>query len=120
MTEHPFTDVKPGAYYEKAVLWALEAGITQGTSDTTFGTNKGCTRGQVVTFLWRAEGCPEPQSAENPFTDLKPDASYYTAVLWAVEQGITNGATPTTFNPGKTCTRGQIVTFLFRAFAEAA
>ena len=115
-TENPFTDVKADAYYYKAVLWAVENNITNGTSETTFGPGKGCTRAQVVTFLWRAEGEPEPQSSDNPFTDVT-GGYYLKAVLWAVEQKITNGKTATTFAPGATCTRGQIVTFLYRDLA---
>ncbi|MBR6290252.1 MAG: S-layer homology domain-containing protein [Clostridia bacterium] len=114
LTENPFTDVKEKAFYYKAVLWAVEKGITNGVDATHFGPDQGCTRGQVVAFLWRAEGQPEPASTENPFTDVKEKAFYYKAVLWAVEKNITNGTTPTTFGPGATCTRGQIVTFLFR------
>ena len=116
-TNHPFTDVKSGAYYYKAMLWAVENGITTGTSATTFGPNKDCTRGQVVTFLWRAAGSPEPESDDCPFTDVKTTATNYKAILWAVENGITNGTSPTTFSPNKTCTRGQVVTFLYNALA---
>ena len=112
--DNPFTDVKSDAYYYKAVLWAVENGITSGTSKTTFSPNSGCTRGQVVTFQWRANGQPEPKAGTNPFTDVKSDAYYYKAVLWAVENGITNGTSPDKFSPDKTCTRGQIVTFLYR------
>ena len=113
-TENPFTDVSENDYYYKAVLWAKETGVTSGTSATKFSPGKGCTRGQVVTFLWRAEGEPEPSSTANPFTDV-PAGQYYTkAVLWAVENGITNGTGATSFSPDKTCTRGQIVTFLYR------
>ena len=116
-TSNPFTDVPSDKWYSKAVLWAAEEGITAGTSATTFSPNQTCTRGQIVTFLWRAEGEPEPTSAENPFTDVPGDAYYYTAVLWAVENKITNGTGATTFSPDKTCTRGQIVTFLYRDLA---
>ena len=113
-TDNPFTDVKPDAYYYKAVLWAVENGITSGTSKTTFSPDSGCTRGQVVTFQWRANGQPEPKTGTNPFTDVKSDTYYYKAVLWAVENGITNGTSQDKFSPDKTCTRGQIVTFLYR------
>ena len=116
-TNNPFTDVQADAYYYKAVLWAVEQGITNGTSATTFGPNNGCTRAQVVTFLWRTEGQPEPKTADNPFTDVT-SGYYYKAVLWAVEQKITNGTSATTFGPDATCTRGQIVTFLYRDLAE--
>ena len=113
--ECPFTDVSYGAYYYKAVMWALESGITEGTTPTTFSPDAPCSRGQVVTFLWRTAGCPGPESTDNPFTDVKEGAFYYKAVLWAVENGITNGTGKTTFSPNTTCTRGQIVTFLYRA-----
>lgn len=110
-----FTDVAKGSYYEKAVLWAVENGITKGTSDTTFSPDDTCTRAQAVTFLWRAAGSPEPKSTNMPFTDVKSGAFYYKAVLWAVENGITKGTSDTTFSPDDTCSRGQIVTFLWRA-----
>ena len=110
----PFTDVKSGAYYEQAVAWAVENEITSGTSATTFGPNEGCTRGQVVTFLWRAAGRPEPASSSNPFKDVSITAYYGKAVLWAAEKGITQGTSATAFSPGQVCTRGQIVTFLYR------
>ena len=109
-----FTDVQPGAYYYDAVAWAVEQGITAGTTATTFSPDASCTRAQTVTFLWRAAGSPAPQSTENPFTDVRAGAYYYSAVLWAVEQGMTTGTTATTFSPGSSCTRAQIVTFLYR------
>ena len=115
-TNNPFTDVKAGEYYYKAVLWAVEQGITQGMSKTTFGTNATCTRGQVATFLWRFKGAPSV-TGNNPFKDVEKDAYYYEPVLWAVDMGITNGTSETTFAPNATCTRGQIVTFLYRAIA---
>ena len=111
-----FTDVKPGAYYYDAMLWAVNMGITSGKTATTFGPNLNCTRAEVVTFLWRAAGSPEPQSTDCPFTDVKPGAFYYKAMLWAVEQHITTGASATAFKPGGICTRGQVVTFLYRAY----
>ena len=114
-TETAFTDVKPGAFYEKAVAWAVEKGITNGMSETSFAPDATCTRGQIVTFLWRFKGKPESAGAENPFTDVAEGAFYYNAVLWAVQAGVTNGMSPTTFAPNSTCTRGQIVTFLYRA-----
>ena len=114
-TSNPFTDVPADAYYYKAVLWAVEHGVTAGTSETTFSPNQGCTRGQVVTFLWRAAGQPEPKTTENPFADVKEGAYYYKAVLWAVENKITAGLSAASFGPDKTCTRGQIVTFLYRS-----
>lgn len=110
-----FEDVFVGDYWADAVKWAVENGITDGLTPTTFGPAKNCTRGQIVTFLWNAAKKPEPKSTVNPFTDVKPGDYFYKAVLWAVENDITNGTTPTTFGPTKTCTRGQIVTFLYRA-----
>ena len=113
-TENPFEDVRSDKYYYKPVLWASEAGITSGTSDTTFSPNDGCTRAQVVTFLWRFAGSPEPTTSTNPFEDV-PEGKYYAkAVLWAAETGVTAGTGDTTFSPNKTCTRGEIVTFLYR------
>ncbi|MBQ3356603.1 MAG: S-layer homology domain-containing protein [Oscillospiraceae bacterium] len=114
---NPFKDVKATDYYYKAVLWAVENDITTGTSATTFSPNAGCTRAQVVTFLWRTEGQPKPTSSANPFKDVT-GGYYYDAVLWAVEKNITAGTSATTFSPDNTCTRGQIVTFLYRAVAE--
>ena len=113
-SSNPFTDVPADAYYHDAVLWAVENGITSGTSATTFSPNAVCTRAQAVTFLWRAAGSPEPGIAENPFTDVASDSYYYKAVLWAVEKGITSGTSATTFSPNVTCSRAQIVTFLWR------
>lgn len=112
---HPFRDVKAGAYYEEAVIWAKETGVTGGTSATTFSPDTTCTRGQVVTFLWRAKGSPQPKSSSNPFVDVKPDDYFYKAVLWAAEQGITGGTSPTTFNPNTNCTSAQVLTFLWRS-----
>ena len=116
-TRNPFSDVKPSDYYYNAVLWAVEKGITNGTSPTTFSPNSPCTRGQVVTFLWRYAGMPKT-SGSNPFSDVKTGEYYYDAVLWASGKNVTNGTSPTTFSPNNTCTRGQIVTFLYRAIAE--
>jgi len=109
-----FTDVSTGAYYYDAVQWAVKNGITSGTSANTFSPNATCTRAQMVTFLWRAAGSPASQRTENSFTDVSPNAYYYDAVLWAVEQGITAGTSATTFGPDDTVTRGQTVTFLHR------
>ena len=117
-TENPFSDVKAGSYYEKAVLWALANGVTKGTSSTTFSPNDNCTRAQIVTFLYRALGEPEADTAENPFTDVKAGSYYEKAVLWAVANVVTKGKTSTTFDPTGVCTRGQAVTFLYRALAE--
>lgn len=111
---NPFTDVKKDAYYYNAVLWAVEKGITNGTSDTTFSPDETCTRAQIVTFLWRYEGQPVPASTNNPFADVKLSAYFGNAVLWAVESDITNGTSQTTFAPDDTCTRAQVVTFLYR------
>ena len=113
-----FKDVKDTSkYYYKAVLWASEQGITTGYSDGTFRPDDECTRGQVVTFLWRAKGQPTPASASIPFTDV-PAGKYYTmAVLWALQNNITQGRTATTFGPDDACTRGHVVTFLYRAYA---
>ena len=110
-----FEDVKAGAYYYDAVLWAVENNITNGTSKTTFDPEKTCTRAQIVTFLWRAAKEPKPTATTCDFTDVKAGAYYYNAVLWAVEKEITNGTSKNTFDPEKTCTRAQIVTFLYRA-----
>ena len=109
----PFTDVPVGSYYYDAVLWAVENGITKGTSDTTFSPNMTCTRAQIVAFLWRSEKSPAAGTA-NPFADVKSDAYYADAVLWAVKENITKGTTSTTFSPDADCTRAQIVTFLWR------
>ncbi len=110
-----FADVASGAYYYDAVVWAVANGITKGTSATAFSPDLSCTRAQTVTFLWRAAGSPAPKSSVNPFTDVKAGAYYYDAVLWAVEQGITKGTGADTFSPDATVTRGQTVTFLYRA-----
>ena len=118
---NPFADVNQGDYFYDAVLWAVSKGITNGTSANQFSPNQTCTRAQTVTFLWRAAGSPAPQSTTNPFTDVAPGAYYYNAVLWAVEQGITNGTGADKFSPEDTVTRGQTVTFMFRAAkAQAA
>ena len=112
---NPFIDVPAGSYYEDAVIWAVDKGITTGTSATTFNPNGICTRAQAVTFLWRAAGSPAAKSAVMPFTDVKAGSYYYDAVLWAVEQGITKGTSDTMFSPDATCTRAQIVAFLWRS-----
>ena len=92
----------------------MEEGITKGIDTTEFGRDKACTRAQIVTFLWKYAGSPEPESTETGFIDVKPGAYYAKAVAWAVENGITTGVSPTRFAPGKTCTRAQAVTFLYR------
>ncbi|MBQ7475639.1 MAG: S-layer homology domain-containing protein [Clostridia bacterium] len=111
---NPFRDVKSGDYFYKAVLWAVENGVTQGTGGNTFSPDDYCTRGQIVTFLWRSAGEPEPTARSNPFRDVDGGDYFYKAVLWAVEKGITLGTGERTFSPGDTCTRAQIVTFLYR------
>ncbi len=113
-TQNPFVDVKQGDYYYDAVQWAVGKKITSGTSASTFTPDGICTRAQTVTFLWRSQGSPKAAGAENPFTDVSKDAYYYDAVLWAVEQGITNGTSATTFSPDATVTRGQTAAFLWR------
>ena len=115
-----FNDVKPGDYFYDAVNWAVEKGITTGASATTFSPNASCTRAQIVTFLWRASGSPEPKTASNPFTDVAANAYYRKAVLWAVENGITTGTSAATFSPDAPCTRAQGVTFLWRANGSKA
>ena len=110
-----FTDVADKAYYRDAVAWAVENGITKGTTATTFSPNATCTRAQAVTFLWRAAGSPKPETRAMPFTDVPVGSYYYDAVLWAVENGITKGTSDTTFSPNMTCSRAQIVAFLWRS-----
>lgn len=109
-----FIDVHEGSFYYDAVLWAVNSGITNGTTDTTFSPNASCTRAQVVTFLWRAAGCPEPESSVCQFVDVPKGSFYYKAVMWAAEEGITAGVTADHFQPGATVTRAQVVTFLWR------
>ena len=115
---NPFEDVKEGKFYYKAVLWAYQTDVTNGVDDTHFKPNNTCTRGQVVTFLWNAMGKPEPDLNNNPFVDVKEGKFYYKAVLWAFQNGVTNGVDDTHFKPNNTCTRGQVVTFLDNALAE--
>ena len=114
-----FYDVPNDAYFYEAVKWAVKSGVTNGLTDTMFGPYESCTRAQIVTFLWRAAGSPEPKTASS-FTDVHASAYYAKAVAWAVENGITNGMTETTFAPDATCTRGQSVTFLYRALKGTA
>ena len=111
----PFSDVSSSDPYYDAVLWALDQGVTTGTSATTFSPDRTCTRGQVVTFLWRAVGRPDPVTAENPFRDVAARSYCEKPVLWAVEQGITNGTSAAAFSPEQTCSHAQILTFLWRA-----
>ena len=113
----PFSDVSTSAYYYEAVKWAQEKGITGGIGNGLFGPNQPCTRGQIVTFLWRAAGSPEPK-AMSSFADVSTDAYYAKAVAWAVENGITTGTGDDKFSPDATCTRAQSVTFLFRAIGK--
>jgi hypothetical protein len=115
-TANSFTDVPAGAWYEKPVLWAVEEGITSGVSPTKFGAGDVCSRYQVVFFLWKAAGSPEPKTTVNPFTDVNPGHFFYKAVLWAVENGITSGTSATTFGPTAPCNRAQVVTFLYAAY----
>ena len=110
-----FEDVDLNAWYAQGIEWAFTNGITSGTSATAFSPNAACTRAQAVTFLWRAAGSPAPVSTEMPFGDVTAGTYYYDAVLWAVENGITSGTSATTFAPNATCTRAQIVTFLWRS-----
>ena len=112
-----FADVPADAYYAKAVAWAVENGITTGTGNGLFSPDAACTRAQAVTFLWRAAGSPEPRSV-GTFADVPADAYYAKAVAWAVENGITTGTGSDKFSPDDTCTRAQIVTFLFRAYQD--
>ena len=116
---NPFKDVEKSSPYYDAIIWAADKGVTTGKTADTFGINDGCTRAQIVTFLYRAAGSPEVKAdTVNPFTDVSKDSVYYNAILWAVEKGITKGTTETTFDPNAVCTRGQIVTFLFRASGD--
>ncbi len=117
---NPFVDLVKDQYYVEPVLWAVGKKITTGTAADTFSPEEACTRGQIVTFLWRAAGEPEPKSSSNPFWDVPSDQYYYKAVLWAVENGITTGTSAGTFEPESACTRGQIVTFLHRAKGKPA
>ena len=110
-----FVDVSASDYYYDAVLWAVGKGITGGTSATTFDPSGNCTRAQAVTFLWRAAGSPAPKTKVMPFTDVPAGSYYHDAVLWAMEQGITKGTSDAAFSPNTTCTRAQIVTFLWRS-----
>ena len=110
-----FVDVATGSYYEDAVDWAVGNGITQGTDDTHFSPDGICTRAQAVTFLWRAAGSPKPETRTMPFADVPVGSYYYDAVLWAVENDIAKGTSDTTFSPNMTCTRAQIVAFLWRS-----
>lgn len=118
--ENPFVDTTEGAFYFDAMLWAVDEGITNGTTPTTFSPKADLTRAQAVTMLWRAAGSPQPLANENPFTDLSENAYYYTAVLWALENSITNGVSDTRFDPSGATTRAQVVTFLWRYMDKPA
>ena len=115
---NPFTDVSKDAYYYNAVLWAVENDVTAGTAADKFSPDSTCTRAQIVTFLWRYEGKPAPTAEKNPFKDVPTGAYYEAAVLWASESGVTAGTSATTFSPEATCTRAQVVTFLYRDVAD--
>ena len=110
-----FTDIAYSNYYYAPVLWAVEKGITTGLSETLFGPEQSCTRAEVVTFLWRAMGSPEPSTTKNPFVDVNSNEYYYKAVLWALENSVTSGTDATHFAPDATITRAEIVTLLHRA-----
>ena len=114
-----FADVPADAYYAKAVEWAVKKGITNGKANGLFGSNDPCTRGQIVTFLWRAAGSPAPKGTAKVPADVLPGSYCYDAVAWALENGITNGLADGTFGVNNTCTRGQSVTFLYRAMGTA-
>jgi hypothetical protein len=116
----PFDDVPVNAFFYAPVFWAIDHNVTNGTSANSFSPYAACQRAQVVTFLWRAAGHPEPVSTENPFVDVKEDDYYYKAVLWALENGITNGMDSTHFGPFEVCNRAQVVTFLYRSMGEPA
>lgn len=116
----PFTDVEEKDWYYDALKWAVEKGITNGVTATTFEPNSGCTRAQMVTFLWRIAGQPAPTNTTHNFGDVEDGAYYQNALLWAVEKGITNGITATTFEPDTICTRAQMVTFLNRCVGTTA
>ncbi|MBQ7098455.1 MAG: leucine-rich repeat protein [Oscillospiraceae bacterium] len=116
VTEHPFVDVPKGSFCEKAVLWAVEKGITSGTDATHFNPTGVCNRATIVTFLYKALGSPEITTAENPFEDIPAESWYTIPVLWALENGITSGTDATHFTPGATCIRAQMVTFLYSAY----
>ena len=112
-TANPFIDVSESDWFYNPVMWAVENGITGGLTPNTFGPNETCTRAQVVTFLYAAAGKPAAADTDNPFTDVSSGDWYLNPVLWAVEKGVTGGKTPTTFAPNETCTRAQVVTFLY-------
>lgn len=114
-----FSDVPADQYYSEAVAWAAAQSIAGGENGT-FSPDAPCTTAQILTFLWRAKGCPEPKTKTNPFTDVSSSSAFYKAILWAAENNITTGTTSSTFNPGGTCTSGHVVTFLWRANGKPA
>lgn len=114
----PFTDVAPNAYYYDAVRWAYEQNITRGTSEYSFSPHRSCSRSEAVTFLWRSVGSPSSTQTTTDFIDVPENAWFSEAVRWAVENNVTVGTSDTTFSPNRTCTRAQIVTFLYRVFGE--
>lgn len=113
-----FTDVPANAYYADAVAWAVKKGITTGTTETTFSPSNACHKGHAAAFIWRSKGSPAPKNNKNPFTDVS-DGPFYQAILWAVENGIMEGETATTFAHTTPCTRGQVLTYLLRAEGKA-
>ena len=117
-TKQLFKDVPLNTYYAPAVNWAVENGITNGTTTTTFSPAAACSRAQVVTFLWRANGCPEPEDTANPFTDVRETDYFYKPVLWAISNGITEGTSDTAFSPNATCTYAHTLTFLWRSLGK--
>lgn len=118
--KNPFSDVKPRHYFYDSVLWAFNNGITSGVAPDRFGPEQVCTRGQVMVFLWRSMGSPEPASPANPFSDVKGTDYYADAVLWAYHAGVTAGVDAGHFAPDQPCTRGQVVTFLYSAKGKPA
>lgn len=117
-TQTPFADVKPGAYYYTKVLWAVENGITSGVSSNRFGPRQQCTRAQIITFLYSLAGKLPVHQQTLPFTDVKSSAYYRKAVAWAVENGITAGRSATRFAPNDACTRGEVMTFLYKMLKD--
>ena len=116
--ENPFSDVAQTDYFYEPVLWALENGITTGKTETLFDPTAPCSRGQVVTFLWRLKGQPQPTTTTTKFTDTPSWKYYYPAICWALENGITTGITETIFEPERSCTQGQLATFLWRTLGQ--
>ena len=116
-TENPFLDIQESNYFYKPVLWAVEQGVTSGVAEDAFGPGQPCTRAQIMTFLWIAAGRPEPETAENPFTDVAEENYFYKPVLWAVEHNVTGGTSADSFSPYDSCTRAQVLAFLFKTQA---